>query len=107
MAQMIQSLRFDSSREGDVVVVRLSGQLDLANRDHVTMAILDCLHDAEAVVADLSGLTFMDSSGLSSLIRCRKVAAASGREFSVRGAAGQVAQVLTITGLLGLLQTPT
>jgi hypothetical protein len=54
-----------SEREGDIHTIGLSGELDLATAEGVR-AELDRVEagDARSIVLDLSGLTFMDSTGV-------------------------------------------
>ena len=64
------------------------------------------LTPGRTVVADLAGLSFVDSAGLASLVDCYKTARRSGSTFWVRGAHGEVAMVLELTGLCDLLSRP-
>ena len=59
---------FDS---GDgIVVVRVAGDLDLSNLHAVHTAVLDTMpNEAYGLVADLSAVNFLDSSGVETLFR--------------------------------------
>lgn len=83
----------------DAAVLSFSGELDLAVRDRVVTAIAQALATAPTVVVDLTEVNFIDSSGLSALIRGRNAAHEAGRELFVRNASGPVATVLAVTGL--------
>ena len=85
--------------EGSACVFHLRGELDLAERDSLAEAVITMIPYADKVVLDLSELEFVDSSGLSALLRCRNHAREHGRPFAVRGANGLVANVLKITEL--------
>ena len=80
--------RFDVSveRTGTTAIVRLVGELDLATAPELT----DVLHGLEPgcqrIILDLTGLEFIDSTGLR-------------LEFVITGAAGAVLRVLRLTGL--------
>ena len=53
----------------DTAVIELSGELDLANSPKLETAILDAeASEIGRIVIDLSGLTFVDSSGLAVLL---------------------------------------
>ena len=54
----------------DVHIVTLKGELDIASADGVADAIVSV--DGATVVVDLSGLTFMDSTGISALVVARR-----------------------------------
>ena len=81
-------------RDGETVVLLASGELDIQHRDRVANLAIGELEQAKLVVLDLSQVTFIDSSGLSALIRSRQAATRLGREFAIRGATGPVARVL-------------
>jgi anti-sigma B factor antagonist len=60
-----------ASTDGDgTLLLHLSGEIDIASVDSLRAAIEQKLeqHAPESVVFDLSGLRFMDSSGLSLLL---------------------------------------
>lgn len=88
-----------TTRDDEAAVLWLRGDIDLRVRDQVASAAVDLLAEEKVVIADLSGVTFLDSSGLSALIKARKVATGLGRQFTVRSASPPVARVLTVTGL--------
>ena len=78
----------------------LTGELDMSNCVELDAAIAqaDWL-DGESVRFDLSGLTFIDSSGLQSLLGAR----AAGRKVIIDSPTAQVRKVLEITGLSDVL----
>lgn len=82
-------------------VVSLHGQLDLSNADQVRDALIGV--DGSAVVVDLSGLEFLDSSGIAALLTARSDIVDRGHSFELRGAQGIVRRVLEVTGLTFLL----
>ncbi|MFC4068821.1 STAS domain-containing protein [Actinoplanes subglobosus] len=92
-------------RTPEVVVMRLTGEID---RDAVTdlqttfAEILD-RHRPERVALDMSRVTFLDSAGLRTLLTCRRMAATANSRVEVALAHDIVRQVLTITGLLDVL----
>jgi anti-anti-sigma factor len=51
-----------------VVIARITGDLDLSNLQTVHAALVDAMpNDAHALVADLSAVNFLDSSGVETL----------------------------------------
>ena len=88
------------------VVVTLTGECDLEGRDDLIAVLLRAVGDADLVVVDLAGVTFMDSSGIHSLVTAHRSARESGRALHVVNASGTVATVLEITGVAGLLGSP-
>lgn len=85
----------------DHQVVRLHGELDLAYAAPVRAALLG-VAGAEVVV-DLSGLNFIDASGLSALLAARREMAEQGRRLVLAGPSPQVRRVFELTGLGRLL----
>ena len=91
-------LSIDSQRDGDVVLISLQGELDLASAPDLERE----LHEAEAagprrVTIDLSGLGFMDSTGLQALLRARERATGGSYELTLRRGPHQVQRVFELT----------
>jgi anti-anti-sigma factor len=99
MAQQVQ-VRADVLKDG-LTVVWVTGDVDLAAEASVTRALADVVASGTTtgVVVDLSGVPFLDSSGIRALIRGHLAAAEAGLELTVRGAQGTVEQVLRLTGV--------
>lgn len=63
------ALRMNSQRTGAVHTIRLSGELDLATTSRVEAELKRVeATDARMIVVDLSGLTFISSSGVHFLV---------------------------------------
>ena len=86
-------------RAGTTAIVRLAGELDLATAPELA----DVLHGLEAecqrIILDVTGLEFIDSTGLRLAVVEHDRAAMDGFEFVIAGAAGSVLKVLRLTGL--------
>lgn len=85
----------------DSLVIALRGELDVANAELVKSTLL--ASDSSANVVDLSGLTFVDSSGLTALVQGHNAVTRRGCSFEIRGASRDVRRVFEITGLTKLL----
>lgn len=82
-----------------VHVVALAGELDLSTTPALTERLGALPRAAPAaVVVDLSGLTFIDSSGLNALVLAARARNADGA-FAVAGATGHIARVLEVVHL--------
>jgi anti-sigma B factor antagonist len=106
MQQSLRSPEFrcDVCEDGDLVALRLAGELDLAvARDVAT--VVDELIDAGVshVVVDLRELTFVDSSGVHMLISARRAAEQHNRALSLIRGSGSVHRVLELTAAAPLL----
>jgi anti-sigma B factor antagonist len=90
---------------GRVCRVDLIGDVTAASGKRLAHTVLAALHDgARTVELDLTGVKFIDSSGIEALIRCRAVAAEDA-DCGVRIVAMSklVRRVLEVTGLDGVL----
>jgi anti-anti-sigma factor len=76
------------------VVVAVHGEVDLATVPELRAALSQAVGDAPAVLVDLCGCTFMDSSGLQAIIVGRRQAAAADMLFEVACGPGGAARVL-------------
>jgi anti-anti-sigma factor len=93
-----------SEQSGDRTILSISGRLDGHWSDHLERQIDERLRNEQHdLVLDLSGVEFMSSAGIRVVLSShRKLQALSGR-FALRNLPEPVAQVLSLTGLLGLL----
>lgn len=81
-------------------VLRVTGDLDLETAPRLLVGVEPHVAAADgALIIDLSALQFIDSSGLSALIRINRRVAAAGRELTIIAPAPPVAKVFEITGL--------
>jgi anti-anti-sigma factor len=92
-------LSFQTTVTGDVAVVALSGELDVAGaallENELTRVAAD--HDAQGLVLDLSELDFMDSTGLRLMVLADERARAEGRRLSLVRGKPDVQRVFEIT----------
>jgi anti-anti-sigma factor len=97
-----QPFEIHHERNGaDAVVVRLSGEFDMAGCQDFEAAVQTLSADGlQQVVIDLAALTFIDSSGIRSLLASKRLAEEQGLALVVRVPRdGQVRQVLELTGV--------
>lgn len=80
-----------------VVEVALTGDYDMARADDLRQRLLDVDHPS-VVVADLSGVTFLDSSGLQALLDVKRALASEGGQLQLRALPRPVTVLLEMTG---------
>lgn len=80
-------------------VVMVRGEVDLATAPRLGEALRAVARRAAGVVVDLGGVTFMDSSGVSALVRSREEMARRGGELVLTRATPTVRRILELTGL--------
>jgi anti-sigma B factor antagonist len=89
--------------EGDGTrIVRLTGELDLVSADAVRSAVVHA--GGPTVVVDLSGLEFIDSSGLSALLTARRQLTSTGHRLVLSGAKGAARRAFEVSGLDDVLE---
>lgn len=82
----------------------LSGELDLATAPGLEAIITRlCGDGVNGISLDLSGLTFMDSSGLQAVFNAQQLCREHGYDFLVASGNGQVLRLFEIAGVIGAL----
>ncbi|GAC1600691.1 MAG: hypothetical protein NVS3B21_27930 [Acidimicrobiales bacterium] len=83
----------------DHVVVAVAGEVDIATANELWAAIEAASAERQTVLVDLTDTAFMDSSGLSVLVRAHRHLAAVDGSLAIRTAPGPVRKALSISGL--------
>lgn len=112
MATDIPSFELGVESGDERVVFTPRGELDLTTTPAVESGVLEAVRAGDrTVVLDLRELTFMDSTGVRTIVAAHRLAAQAGHELRVvrpaRG--GAVARVIEISGIddaLGLVDEP-
>jgi anti-sigma B factor antagonist len=95
-------VRCRSAGEGAVVLAP-RGELDLATAPLLEQAVLAQASDARRVVVDLRKLSFIDSSGLRTLVHLTRWAHEDERELAFVRAGPRVHRVFELSGIAGVL----
>jgi anti-anti-sigma factor len=91
--------------DGGAAVVDVTGELDLASSPMLEQELeSSAVASASLVIVDLRQLEFMDSTGLSVLVRAHQRALESGKRFAVIKGPQQVQRLLTLTGVAERLE---
>jgi anti-anti-sigma factor len=95
-------LQLEERREGGRVSIALGGELhiDSASRLQQAIARLFAAGRVDVLTLDLSGLDFVDSTGLAAVVYASKLCERSGCELAVIRGPDTVQQVFALTGLL-------
>ena len=97
-------LGIETRDEDDVTVVVLSGEFDLAGVEEFASELAKSeAGGPKVLLVDLSGLHFMDSSGLRALVMADQRAKKAGRRLAIVPGPPAVRRVFEITQLEGRL----
>ena len=102
---MDERLTISTSATGGTTTLTLDGDLDPSSAPQLATAIADALarDGLEALVIDVAGLAFIDSSGLSALVNGHADAAEVDVAFSVVNPTSLCERLIAATGLTDLL----
>jgi anti-sigma B factor antagonist len=93
----------------DTVQVVVAGEVDLATAEQLRGALMTAVGRGgvrEAILIDLTDVTFLDAKGIGVLVEARLAADRSGLSFAVCNPQGTVRRVLEITGATAGLGIP-
>jgi anti-anti-sigma factor len=91
-------LRVDIENDPERMVVRLSGELDLASSPMLERELeLAAVEQAPMLVFDLDALEFLDSTGLQVLLAKHRQSTERGQPFAITRGSPQVQRLLDIT----------
>jgi anti-sigma B factor antagonist len=110
LAPVQSHFRLEVRNQGQTMVIALSGELDLASSPALQEE-LDrvATSDAQLLIIDLRDLDFMDSTGLSVLVRAHQRIEEQGRQLAMVKGPQQVQRLLSLTGVaerLKLVDSP-
>ena len=86
-------------QEGEFMIVTLKGEVDLHDSPEARKQILQNLNDNNHVLVDLSGVKYIDSSGIASLVEGFQRARSLQLEFGLVGVSDAARQVLELARL--------
>jgi len=92
-------MEINSSEQGNVKVIAISGEVDLSTSPRVRDALLECILGSQAVVVDLSQVAYIDSSGVASLVEAFQNAKSRGQTFTLANVGETPLRVLKLARL--------
>ena len=100
-------MKFHSENVKDTIaIVRGEGRLNMVSAPALRQVITGLVDSGRPkIVVDLSGVDFMDSSGLGSLIGCLKTTRQAGGDLRIAAPTKQVVMVLQLSNLDRVLKT--
>ncbi len=83
-----------------IAVLEIEGEVDMMSAPEVRDKLLPLFHDSmRGVIVDLSGVSYMDSSGIATMIEGLQWSTREGKRFIVSGLSEQVMDVFVLTNL--------
>ena len=92
-------LSVDVVEQPDRARVTAAGEVDLATAPQMDAAVQAQIDRGLRVDLDLSGVTFIDSTGLATLLRLHRAAESAGSRVQLVQTSSPVHKLLTLTGL--------
>lgn len=92
-------MEINISQQGALQVVAISGEVDLSTSPKVRDALLGCIKGAHGVIVDLSGVAYIDSSGVASLVEAFQTAKTKGLGFALAQVSETPMRVLKLARL--------
>jgi anti-sigma B factor antagonist len=102
MPAEVNRLSVDIERDGATAVVKCGGKLVAGVNDFLYTEVSRLIPDTKRIVLDLSELAYMDSMGLSTIIRLYVSARSAGCELELINLGKRVRELLGITNLLSV-----
>jgi anti-sigma B factor antagonist len=100
-------LEISSRRDGTVVHVRVTGEIDMVTVDRLEEGLLEAITTpCPTVIVDFAEVTFCDSSGLAALDRAYAAAVTHGGRLRLVNLRPVIRRILELTGLLDTLTGP-
>ena len=100
----MQPLAVERIKTDGYELLAVEGEIDIATSPRLIAALNEAVTDSVGgVVVDLTAVEFMDSTGLSLLVRAQRRMRKRGRGFAVVCPDGPVRRIFEITDLLGTL----
>ncbi len=95
------SVEIRSEHDGDAIVYRLAGTLDLSTAPSLRAALVEAAFEGKHdIIVDLTRVEFLDSTGLGALIGAHRRALENGGRIRLIVSDGPISRLLTITGLM-------
>jgi anti-sigma B factor antagonist len=91
------NITVESDETAHVVIVE--GEIDLHSREQLEAVLAGLAKPPMIVVLEFSGVTFIDSTGLKTLLNEHRRARTEGYEFAIASAHGPVREAFRITAL--------
>ncbi len=101
-------MQYKTTINGEYTIIALTGEIDLQTSPEARDQVLELLQDRRHVLVDLSGVEYIDSSGIASLVEALQFAKSNGLFFGlvdISEAAQQVIRLARLDKVFALYDT--
>jgi anti-sigma B factor antagonist len=92
-------MKHEISEQQGASVIAFTGEVDLESSPAAREILLKCLESTSKVIVDLSEVSYIDSSGVASLVEALQAAKKNGSQFSLAAASEPTRRVLELARL--------
>ena len=92
-------MKYNTRQDSHFTIVELAGEVDLSCSPEARKQILDCLNKAQHLLVDLSRVTYIDSSGVASLVEGYQTAKKKALKFGLISVSTAAMNVLQLARL--------
>lgn len=92
-------MKYNTKEESGYAVIELSGEVDLSCSPDARKQILECLGEKKDLLVDLSQVSYIDSSGVASLVEGFQTAKKKSLKFGLVGVSAAAMSVLQLARL--------
>ncbi|WP_440914300.1 STAS domain-containing protein [Candidatus Pelagibacter sp.] len=97
-------MSYPEKTENDVLIITVSGEIDLENSGNLRQQVHGALDDNKAVSVDMSAVNYIDSSGIAVLIESKQRAMEGSKEFKIVKPSEAVLSVLKLAKLVSFFE---
>ncbi|MCK5546225.1 MAG: STAS domain-containing protein [Rhodospirillaceae bacterium] len=95
-------MEIEVSEKDGVSVVALEGEVDLQTSPQLRNKLLECISNKKSLVVEMSGVSYIDSSGVASLVEAFQTARSKNLGFSLAALGDAPLRVLKLARLDGV-----
>jgi len=88
-----------TTKENGAIIISFEGGLDLDNSPECRKVLLDSVSKNMPVLADLTAVTYKDSSGVACMVEALQSARKTGKVFALAGVSDAAMRVFTLARL--------
>ncbi|MGA1867925.1 MAG: STAS domain-containing protein [bacterium] len=92
-------MKYTVSTEGRYTIITLDGDVDLHSSPQARKQVLHYLNNNHNIAVDLSGVGYIDSSGIATLVEGFQLSRKKRRQFALVGVSGMVTKVIQLARL--------